>query len=161
MADAERLDLVFLAGMSAVAVPDDVSGPLTGLAGVRASIGLVSEPGTGTTFHVRIPLTLAIIPAVTIECAGDRYATPQVSLVELVSQGTGSGARAIENLCGAPVYRLRGRLLPLVSLREALGRGTPAHTEADVTIAVLQADGQQFGLVVDRVLGTEEIVVNR
>jgi two-component system chemotaxis sensor kinase CheA len=171
MSAKEMRELVFLPGLSTSETVSNVSGRGVGMDVVKTNIEAIggtvdvdSEPGTGTTFRVKIPLTLAIIPAVTVECAGDRYAIPQVSLVELVSLGTGSGAQAIEDISGAPVYRLRGRLLPLVALHEALGlsgeqRAGSSDDEREATIAVLQADGQQFGLLVDRVLDTEEIVV--
>jgi two-component system chemotaxis sensor kinase CheA len=169
MSEKELRELVFLPGLSTSETVSNVSGRGVGMDVVKTNIESIggtvdvdSEPGAGTTFRVKIPLTLAIIPAVTVECAGDRYAIPQVSLIELVSLGTGSGAQAIEDISGAPVYRLRGRLLPLVALHEALGLAgeqVEGGDETQATIAVLQADGQQFGLLVDRVLDTEEIVV--
>jgi two-component system chemotaxis sensor kinase CheA len=99
------------------------------------------------------------MPALTVECAGDLYAVPQVNLLELVAldgQRSGSG---IEYVHAAPVYRLRGELLPLVSLASVLGVDVDAPAEGSSVIAVVQADHQRFGLLVDRVLNTEEIVV--
>jgi two-component system chemotaxis sensor kinase CheA len=166
MSEKEMRDLLFLPGLSTAEKLSNVSGRgvgmdvvKTNIEGIGGTVDVDSELGAGTTFRVKIPLTLAIIPTVTIECAGDRYAIPQVNLVELVSLGTGSGAQAIEDISGAPVYRLRGRLLPLVELHTALGLSSERREGNEATIAVLQADGQQFGLVVDRVLDTEEIVV--
>ena len=116
-----------------------------------------ASPGRGTTVRIRIPLTLAIIPALVVTAAANRYAIPQVNLLELVRLDATQAAAAIENVHGAPVYRLRGRLLPLVDLREQLGLDA---VERETTyIVVLQADNQQFGLVVDDILDTEEIVV--
>jgi two-component system chemotaxis sensor kinase CheA len=107
---------------------------------------------------LRIPLTLAIVPALTVECAGDRYAVAQVSLLELVALDADRAATAVEDVNGARVHRLRGSLLPLVHLAEVLG--VESHrSDGRVLIAVLQADGERFGLVIDRVLSTEEIVV--
>jgi two-component system chemotaxis sensor kinase CheA len=115
--------------------------------------------------RVRIPLTLAIIPALIATCAGERYAIPQVSLSELVrldspESGKESG-KGIELVQGAPVYRLRGRLLPLVFLDRELGVGNEAGKSGSsaVNIVVLQAGDRQFGLVVDEIADTEEIVV--
>ena len=70
--------------------------------------------------RVKIPLTLAIIPALVVTCGGDRYAIPQVSLLELVRLEADKVAKGIEMVHGAPVYRLRGRLLPLVYLNREL-----------------------------------------
>src|SRR3712207_5817655 len=128
----------------------------------RSSIGgtieVESAPGKGTCTRLRIPLTLAIVPALTVECAGDRYAIPQISLQELVSLDAEKAANAVEEVGGAPVYRLRGELLPLVRLTDVLGLTSDRH-DGHVVIAVLRSEGRRFGLVVDRVINTEEIVV--
>jgi two-component system chemotaxis sensor kinase CheA len=116
-------------------------------------------PGHGSTFRLTIPLTLAIVPALTVECGGELYAMPQISLVELVSVDAERAATAVEQVSGAPVYRLRGRLLPLVRLDEVLGVEPSSTGDGSLVIAVLQAEGRRFGLVLDRVLNTEEIVV--
>jgi two-component system chemotaxis sensor kinase CheA len=112
---------------------------------------------------VKIPLTLAIIPALVVTCGGDRYAIPQVSLLELVRLEADEAGTRIELVHGSPVYRLRGRLLPLVYLNRELKLAPDARPEAShdgaVNIVVLQADERQFGLVVDRINDTEEIVV--
>ena len=109
---------------------------------------------------MKIPLTLAIIPALIVTSGGDRYAIPQVSLLELVRLEGEQAQRGIEQIHGAPVYRLRGNLLPLVYLdRAAAGRVAPRADDGEVNIVVLQADDRQFGLVVDAIHDTEEIVV--
>src|SRR5690606_38993448 len=111
----------------------------------------------GTTWRLRIPLTLAIMPALTVECDAQLYEIPQVSLLELVALSP-SSPQQVEQVGAAAVYRLRGDLLPLVDLREVFG--SPARAaDASTVIAVLQADSQRFGLLVDAVLNTEEIVV--
>ena len=110
---------------------------------------------------IKIPLTLAIIPALLVSCGGDRYAIPQVSLLELLRLEGDQARRGVEHVHGAPVCRLRGNLLPLVYLHREL-RVEPRSTagqEAAVNILVLQADDRTFGLVVDDVNDTEEIVV--
>ena len=88
---------------------------------IGGTVDIDSTLGVGTVWRLRIPLTLAIMPALTVECAGDLYAVPQINLLELVAldgQRSGSG---IEYVHSAPVYRLRGDLLPLVSLAGVLG----------------------------------------
>jgi len=169
MSDREALQLIFLPGFSTAEQVTNVSGRGVGMDVVRTnvertggSIDVQSEVGQGTTIRLKIPLTLAIIPALSVTSGGERFAIPQVSLVELVRLERGQSATGIETLYGRPVYRLRGRLLPLASLRTEL-RLDDAGTEAasgDVTnIIVLQADGREFGLIVDAVNDTEEIVV--
>jgi two-component system chemotaxis sensor kinase CheA len=159
----EILDLLFRPGFSTAAAVTNVSGRGVGMDVVRTNIekigGMVdveSAVGKGTTWRLTIPLTLAIVQALTVECAGERYAIPQVAVHELVSvDTTGPG---VEYVAGAPVYRLRGRLLPLVRMDDALGVGGRENT-GPIFLAVVQADGRRFGMVVDRVLNTEEIVV--
>ena len=159
----EILDLLFRAGFSTAAQVTNVSGRGVGMDVVRTNIEKIggtvdveSTVGEGTTWRLTIPLTLAIVQALTVECAGERYAIPQVAVHELVSVDT-SGP-GVEYVAGAPVYRLRGRLLPLVRMDEALGVAGGKH-DGPVFLAVVQADGRRFGMVVDRVLNTEEIVV--
>ncbi len=118
-----------------------------------------ANPVVGTTLKIKIPLTLAIIPALTVECAGERYAVPQVSLDELLCLEGDQARAGVEYLSGAPVFRLRGNLVPLVWLDHVLDLTKAPHVDESVYILVLQAEGRRFGLVVDRVLNTEEIVV--
>jgi two-component system chemotaxis sensor kinase CheA len=130
---------------------------------IGGTVDVQSTLGAGTTVRVKIPFTLAIIPALVVTCGGDRYAIPQVSLLELVRIKAEDVAKSVELVHGAPVYRLRGRLLPLVYLSRELKLASDAHPAAEqdgaVNIVVLQADGRQFGLVVDQINDTEEIVV--
>jgi two-component system chemotaxis sensor kinase CheA len=116
-----------------------------------------SVSGEGTTFRIKIPLTLAIIPALVVRTAGQRFAIPQPSVQELVRLTGSEGSARIERAHEAPVYRLRGELLPLAHLREQLD--LPASGSAAGTIVVLQAEGRSVGLVVDAVAGTEDVVV--
>jgi two-component system chemotaxis sensor kinase CheA len=165
MSPADILQLIFLPGFSTAAAVTNVSGRGVGMDVVKTNIESIggtieveSVPGEGTVCRLRIPLTLAIVPALTIECAGDRYAIPQISLQELVSLDAEKAANAVEEVGGAPVYRLRGELLPLVRLTDVLGLTSDRH-DGHVVIAVLRSEGRRFGLVVDRVINTEEIVV--
>jgi len=173
MSEREILNLIFLPGFSTAQKVTNVSGRGVGMDVVKTNIekigGVVdiqSQSGKGTTFKIKIPLTLAIIPALTVTSGGDRYAIPQVSLLELVRLEGEQARKGIEMIHGAPVYRLRGRLLPLVYLNRALGieevgsGNATNQTARDVAnIVVLQADDRQFGLVVDEINDTEEIVV--
>jgi two-component system chemotaxis sensor kinase CheA len=165
MSPTDILQLIFLPGFSTAAKVTNVSGRGVGMDVVKTNIESIggtieveSQPGEGTCTRLRIPLTLAIVPALTIECAGDRYAIPQISLQELVSLDAEKAANAVEEVGGAPVYRLRGELLPLVRLTDVLGLPSDRH-DGHVVIAVLRSEGRRFGLVVDRVINTEEIVV--
>ena len=165
MTPTDVLQLIFLPGFSTAAAVTNVSGRGVGMDVVKTNIEAIggaieieSVVGRGTTCRLRIPLTLAIVPALTVECAGDRYAIPQLSLLELVALDADRAANAVEDVNGASVYRLRGSLLPLVRLADVLGVESD-RSDGHVLIAVLQAEGKRFGLVIDRVLSTEEIVV--
>ena len=164
MGQAELLQLLFLPGFSTAEAVTNVSGRGVGMDVVRTKIEAIggavevdSVVGRGTTWRLRIPLTLAIMPALTVESAGDLYAIPQVNLLELVALDSQRSESGIEHIHEAPVYRLRGELLPLVSLSSVLE--VAAERPSNAVIAVVQSDQQRFGLLVDRVLNTEEIVV--
>jgi two-component system chemotaxis sensor kinase CheA len=165
MSERDLLQLIFLPGFSTAAKVTNVSGRGVGMDVVRTNIekiggtiDLQGKRGVGTTLRIKIPLTLAIIPALVVKSGESRYAIPQASLLELVRLEGDKARDEVEMLHGAPVYRLRGKLLPLVYLAEALEdrKSTPPDV---VNIVVLQADDRQFGLVVHGVQDTEEIVV--
>lgn len=170
LGDRDVFNLIFLPGFSTAEKITNVSGRGVGMDVVKTNVERIggnvdvqSTPGQGTTVRVKIPLTLAIIPALVVTCGGDRYAIPQVNLLELVRLEADEVGQSIELVHGAPVYRLRGRLLPLLYLSREL-QLTPdakAAVAADdaINIVVLQADERQFGLVVDQINDTEEIVV--
>ena len=168
MTESEALKLIFLPGFSTADKVTNISGRGVGMDVVRTNIEKIggtvdihSRRGEGTTLRIKIPLTLAIIPALIVTCAEDRYAIPQISLIELVRLDSGDKDRRIETVHGAPVYRLRGNLLPLVHLRKVLKLPESEQANASDTshIVVLQIADQLFGLVVDEVNDTEEIVV--
>jgi two-component system chemotaxis sensor kinase CheA len=170
LTDREIFNLIFLPGFSTAEKVTNVSGRGVGMDVVKTnvekiggSVDVQSTLGRGTTVRLKIPLTLAIIPALVVTCGGDRYAIPQVSLLELVRLEADEVAKGIELVHGAPVYRLRGRLLPLLYLNQELKLAADARpaNERDgaVNIVVLRADERQFGLVVDEINDTEEIVV--
>ena len=170
MPDRDVFNLIFLPGFSTAEKITNVSGRGVGMDVVKTNVEKIggtvdiqSTPGRGTTVRVKIPLTLAIIPALIATCGSERFAIPQVSLSELVRLDAEENGKGIELVHGAPVYRLRGRLLPLVYLDRELGLKTAADKDlnsgAVINIVVLQAEEQQFGLIVEEITDTEEIVV--
>jgi len=169
MSDHEGLHLIFMPGFSTAEKITNVSGRGVGMDVVKTNIekiggtvDLQSQLGQGTTLKIKIPLTLAIIPALIVTSGGERFAIPQISLLELVRLEAAAAKEQIEFIHGAPVYRLRGKLLPLVYLNRELklsSGGTATEEEREVNIVVVQADGHPFGLVVDDINDTQEIVV--
>ncbi len=167
MSDQEAIRLIFLPGFSTAEKITNVSGRGVGMDVVKTNIEKIggqvdiqSKIGEGTTLKIKIPLTLAIIPALMVVAGGDRYAIPQVSLLELVRLEGEQARQGIERIQDALFYRLRGNLLPLVYLQRELGVERALDGEHDiVNIVVLKADDRQFGLVVEEINDTEEIVV--
>jgi two-component system chemotaxis sensor kinase CheA len=165
MSDQQIYQFIFKAGFSTAAAVTSVSGRGVGMDVVRTNIEkiggtieLKSALGRGSTFVIKIPLTLAIVSALIVECAGERFAIPQISVVELVRAAPGTETQ-IERLNGAPVLRLRDRLLPLVGLDELLKLRQGHDTSTECFIVVAQVGTYSFGIIVDRVFDTEEIVV--
>lgn len=170
MPDAQIHKFIFAAGFSTAAAVTAVSGRGVGMDVVRNNIELIggtvdlkSAVGKGSTFTIKIPLTLAIVSTLIVEAAGDRYAIPQLAVVELVRVQSNSEHR-IERLKETPVLRLRKKLLPLVHLSNLLGIDTQTVSDDMMEndngfIVVMQVGNQTFGIVVDGVFHTEEIVV--
>jgi two-component system chemotaxis sensor kinase CheA len=168
MSEREIIHLLFLPGFSTAEKVTNVSGRGVGMDVVKTSIekiggnvDLQSQPGKGTTIKIKIPLTLSIIPALIVTSGGERFAIPQVNLLELVRLEGEEAKKGIERVHGALVYRLRGNLLPLVFLDHELNseRSTKGTERDTINIVVLQADDRQFGLVVEGINDMEEIVV--
>ncbi|MCA0437343.1 MAG: chemotaxis protein CheW [Actinobacteria bacterium] len=164
LSDRDAFHLIFKAGFSTAAQVTNVSGRGVGMDVVKTNIekigGVIdvsSVTGEGTTVRIKIPLTLAIIPALLVRGDENMFAIPQVNLLELVRLDKEQAAERLENIQGTPVYRLRGALLPLVDLRKQIAAEEIEHETT--FIAVLKADEKQFGLVVDDIEDTEEIVV--
>ena len=166
--ERELLQLIFVPGFSTAAAVTNVSGRGVGMDVVRTNVEKIggkveidSRAGKGTTLRMRIPLTLAIIPALIVRSLNQSFALPQGALSELVHIPPEQAAAAIEWIENAPLYRLRGKLLPLVFLDRLLMPGVEHKmaAERDNFIAVLDADGRRFGLVVDGLADPEEIVV--
>ena len=167
MSEREVLQLIFLPGFSTAAAVTTVSGRGVGMDVVRAnvekvggSVEIESKVGVGTTLRLRVPLTLAIVPALVVRSGGQSFALPQSALVELVYVPRREAEKAVERIGAAEVYRLRERLLPMVWLGRLLGLETDASEESHgFYLAVLEAEGCRYGLVVDDLLAPEEIVV--
>jgi two-component system, chemotaxis family, sensor kinase CheA len=159
--DSEICNLIFTPGFSTATRVTSVSGRGVGMDVVRANVeqiggtvDLKSVRKIGTTFSIKIPLTLAIVSALIVEASDERFAIPQLSVLELVRA---SGEHRIEWIKDTPVLRLRKELLPLLHLNEVLrlGESRPDHG----FVVVMQVGNQVFGLVVDGLFHTEEIVI--
>ncbi len=169
--DREVIGFMFLPGFSTAETITSVSGRGVGLDVVKTNVEKIggtvevtSTAGQGLAFKIKIPLTLAIIPALVVKSNAERYAIPQGSVLEVVRLTGDKAKKGVEFVHASPVYRLRGSLLPLVDLRNILaqgkGGGVLAQREnGSVNIVVLQADRRHFGLVVDGIEDTQEIVV--
>ena len=156
--------LVFLPGFSTAAQVTNVSGRGVGMDVVKThieriggAVELLSEYGHGTTIKVRIPLTLAIIPGLVVGAGGERFVIPQVNLHELIHV-EGGDSRFVEYIHSTPVFRRRNQLLPLADLSQVLGLGAQRVGE-EISIVVVQADAHRFGLIVDQIGDSQEIVV--
>ena len=182
MSRRELYSLILLPGFSTARQVTDVSGRGVGMDVVKTnieqlegSLTIDSNPGEGTSMQLRVPLTLAIIPCLIVEVGDDRFAIPQRELEEIVCLHPGSKG-AIEHSFDTEVYRLRDRLLPIVRFQEVLDRRRPfdATAKAEILhqhppsgrdasrieyIVVLRSRGRRFGLLVDQVRGTQEVVV--
>ncbi len=177
MSDEQIMQFIFCAGFSTAEKVTSVSGRGVGMDVVRTNIEkiggtveLSSTPGYGSTFHIKIPLTLAIVSVLIVESGGERFALPQINVLELVRSASDSDYQ-IEQINQASVLRLRDKLLPLLNLSEALHLPPVVRepSELDIElgdndleeqyIVVCKVGGTQFGIVVDRIFDTEEIVV--
>ncbi len=167
MSDREALQLIFLPGFSTAAAVTTVSGRGVGMDVVRANVEKVggsveveSQRGEGTTLRLRVPLTLAIVPSLVVKSGGQYFAMPQSALVELVDIPRREFGGAVERMGSSELYRLRERLLPMIWLDRLLGLQPDAHgTQKGHYLAVLEAEGCRYGLVVDDLMSPEEIVV--
>ena len=164
MTDAQVAKFIFHAGFSTAAAVTSVSGRGVGMDVVKTNIetiggiiDIATAPGRGTTFTIKIPLTLAIVAALIVRAGDQRFALPQVAVLELVR--IDAGAQRIEHINGSPVLRLRERLLPIVSLTGILGQQAETETGQTGFVVVAQVGRQRFGIRVDEVFHTEEIVV--
>lgn len=172
MSDAQVHKLIFHPGFSTAEKVTSVSGRGVGMDVVRTNIELIggsidlqSTEGVGTIVRIKIPLTLAIIPALIIAAGGSRFAIPQLAVTELV-RASSAGPNRIEMLKDAEVLRLRNTLLPIVRLKTLLrlqddngAQDAPPKRSSSEFVVVIKVGAQTFGVVVDEVFHTEEIVV--
>jgi two-component system chemotaxis sensor kinase CheA len=170
LSDAEIYKFIFRPGFSTAQALSGVSGRGVGMDVVRNNIELIggtvelkSSSPAGTTFTIKIPLTLAIMAALIVEASGHRFAIPQYSVTELVRTGNASG-HDVELINDTAVLRLRDKLLPLLDLAQLLeleGSSTTLERVANsiLTAVVIQVGARLFGVLVDSVFRTEEIVV--
>jgi len=166
MSEREILDLIFLPGFSTKDSVSNLSGRGVGMDVVRTNIQQiggnvdVTTSEHGTQLRIRIPLTLAIMPAVFVRCGTHRFAIPQNNLFEMVRHKKGSGSLGLENFFGVPVFRLRNKLIPVLILNKELQiQGDDFESKEALNIVVVQAAGICFGMVVDEVLFMQEVVV--
>ena len=167
MGDNSVLQLIFLPGFSTAEKITSVSGRGVGMDVVKNNIekigGMIdiqSEVNKGTTIHLRIPLTLAIIKALSITAAGQSFTIPQTHITELLRIKDDSKIGGIEFVHETPVFRFRGKLIPLINLAELLQIKGKSETQSQPNhLVILQAEDRQFGLLVDSVKDTNEIVV--
>jgi two-component system chemotaxis sensor kinase CheA len=165
LSDAQIHKFIFASGFSTAAAVTSISGRGVGMDVVKTnidqiggSIDLKSVAGKGTTLSIKIPLTLAIVPALLVEASGERFAIPQSAVVELVRVSPTSKHK-IERVKDAPVLRLRNKLLPLAHLSSLLSLNQGPLANDNAFIAVMQIGKKKLGVVVDSVFHTEEIVV--
>jgi two-component system chemotaxis sensor kinase CheA len=163
MSEHQLLQFVFHPGFTTAAQVTNVSGRGVGLDVVRSNaeklggtVEVASNLGRGTRFTIKIPLTLAIVPALLLDCGGQRFAIPQTAVAELLRSGP---EHRIEWIHDAPVLRLRGSLLPLVALRDVLRLSESPAAEQERLIAIIGFGMQRFGIMIDGVDDAEEIVV--
>jgi two-component system chemotaxis sensor kinase CheA len=168
MPEREAMRLIFHPGLSTAEKVSEVSGRGVGMDVVRTNIEKIggavdveSRSGAGTTIQVQLPLTLAIIPSLIVHVGDERFAIPQNHIVELVRVKAGESAVPVEQINGREVLRLRGRLLPLLRLRDTLAAGSAASTDTvdAMNVIVVEADQLRYGLAVDGLHDSEEIVV--
>jgi len=166
MSAEELLEFIFLPGFSTKEAITNLSGRGVGMDVVKTNIqnigGSVEITSTsaGTNLRLKIPLTLAIMPALFVRCEKERFAIPQNNLLEMVRYNPDDESEGLEYLYGTPVFRLRERLIPLVFLSQELElRAADSWSGKSLNIAVVQSSGVRFGLIVDEVLYMQEVVV--
>lgn len=163
MSPEDALQIIFAAGFSTAATLSDISGRGVGMDVVKTNIEKLgghveveSRLGEGSRIIIRLPLTLAIVPALVVGCRGMSYALPQINVDEIVRPGE---EYPLKTLGGARVLQLRGDLMPVVYLSEILGLSSPNDNQSNCFVVALRLDHMTYGLVVDEIVSNEEIVV--
>ena len=166
LTSGECMELMFMPGLSTKAEITTVSGRGVGMDIVRTNLGQIggsievsSELGRGTVFRIDVPLTLAVVPIVQVWSGGGRYALPQIHVQEVVHLDPAAVQSSVDDVDGARIHRLRDRLLPLVELAGQLGVTAAAPPIDGLMVVVVEIHGKRFGLVVDAVGDTTEVVV--
>ncbi len=166
MPDQDICRLIFAPGMTTAKKVTNISGRGVGMDVVRTNlekiggfIELESKRDRGSTFRIQLPLTLAIVPALLVRSGKENFAIPQGGILELIRMNPDTPGSGIESIHGVPVFRLRGKLLPLIYLHQELNLGAAPQGDQALNIVVLQADTKKFGLVVDAIEDSTEIVV--
>lgn len=170
MSNRQIQNIIFMPGFSTADQVTNISGRGVGMDVVKSNIEKIggtvdisSNLGEGTVFKLKIPLTLAIVPALVIQDRNETFALPQISLVELVRLDANTEHGKIEKLYDSEFFRLRGDLIPVFRLSEVLKLDNHSEVKSEqdeiVNVVVLNAEGRIYGLIVDEILDTEEIVV--
>ncbi len=163
MTDREVFNLIFEPGFSTAETVTDVSGRGVGMdvvkkniESLRGQVEIQSELGKGSIFKMRLPLTLAIIDGMVVRVGEERYIIPTVSIVRLAKPGT----EALSSVFKQEEMLLQnGRLIPLFSLAELYGIETPARDPENTLVVVIEDDGHQAGLVIDELIGRQQVVI--
>jgi two-component system chemotaxis sensor kinase CheA len=166
MTEREKMALIVLPGVSTAEKVSDVSGRGVGMDVVKTNLDKLggkmeidSAAGKGTLFRIKLPLTLAIIPSLLISNGGDRFAIPQANVGELIRIPARQIAQRTDRVGGAEVLILRDRLVPLLYLADALGLPRNADTSRPLNVVLVDTGAFEYGLVVDELHDTVEIVV--
>jgi len=166
MSEREKMALIFLPGVSTAEKVSDVSGRGVGMDVVKTNldklggkIEIDSTPGLGSSFRIKLPLTLAIIPSLLISDSGERFAIPQVSVGELIRIPPAQVAQRIDRVGDAEILILRDRLVPLLRLSDAFGLPRPASENHAINVVLVDTGAFEYGLVVEQLHDTVEIVV--
>lgn len=166
MSAEELLEYIYLPGFSTKDKITNLSGRGVGMDVVRTNINSIGggvelkSSDKGTIVRLKIPLTLAIMPALFVRCEDEKFAIPQNNLLEMVRYKREEGGEGVEYLYGVPVFRLREKIVPLVFLGQELSLSNAKGWEGlELQIAIVQASGIRFGLIVDEVLHMQEVVV--
>jgi two-component system chemotaxis sensor kinase CheA len=167
MGDREILELLFRPGFSTNSQVTDISGRGVGLDVVKVnieklggSVEVITRPNHGTTFRLTLPLTVAIIPSLIVEVAGQRFAIPQINVQEMVRIKPDDSTRKIEHIGGSLLLRLREKLLPIVHLSDLLGLNSDSFDAGKINkMLIIKTSFKRFGLMIDFIHDGEEILV--